>query len=164
MKKQSSSPVHSSPTVQQITELLKGGHAHVPFTAAVENLSVKLVGVKPPKLPYSIWQLVEHIRIAQDDIVRFSQSADYTSPKWPDDYWPRDTAPAHASDWEKSLAAIARDLETFLGLISDPGADLFKPFPYGQGQNLFREALLIADHTSYHTGEILVIRRLLDSW
>lgn len=161
-KQAKSSP--RSPIIQEITELLRGGHAHVPFRDAVENIPFKLVGVRPTGLPYSVWQLVEHIRIAQSDIVEFSRSADHVSPKWPDDYWPAEVAPAHAADWEKSLAAIQADLDTFIGLISDPGADLFQPFSYGQGQNLLREALLIADHTSYHTGEILVIRRLLGSW
>jgi hypothetical protein len=148
----------------ELIALLRGGQAHVPFSTAVEDLPLQVVGVKPPGLPYSIWQLVEHIRIAQADILEFCRAPDYVSPKWPDDYWPAEAAPARVSGWEKSLEEIQSDLDSFIALISDPKADMFTPFSHGQGQNLFREALLIADHTSYHTGEILVIRRLLDRW
>lgn len=164
MNKQSTSRSDSSSMKRELIALLRGGHAHVSFSAAVEDLPLKVVGAKPPGLPYSIWQLVEHIRIAQADILEFCRTPGYVSPKWPDDYWPVEAAPAHVSGWEKSLEEIHQDLDSFIALISDPAADMFTPFAHGQGQNLFREALLIADHTSYHTGEILVIRRLLDRW
>ena len=164
MHKHSISPDQASSMKTELIALLRGGQAHVPFSSAVEDLPLKVTGVKPPGLPYSIWQLVEHIRITQADILAFCRTPDYVSPKWPDDYWPGEAAPDHVSVWEKSLEEIHSDLDSFIALISDPRADMFMPFAHGQGQNLFREALLIADHTSYHTGEILVIRRLLDRW
>lgn len=150
--------------VQSLTELLNGGHAHVSFSDAVAGIPQQLIGAKHELLPYTIWQLVEHIRIAQWDIVEFSSNKDHVSPSWPDEYWPKEPAPARSALWEESLSQIKADRETFIALLHDTTRDLFHPFPYGEGQHLFREALLIADHTSYHTGEILVLRRLLKCW
>lgn len=155
-------------TNKEIVKTLKGlllkANAHVTFADAVKGLPAELRGVVPENLPYSIWQLVEHIRITQADILEFSRDADYQSPSWPEGYWPRETAPASEHAWKKSLEQIKEDTNAFIELLEAPGAELFTPFPYGDGQHLFREAVLIADHTSYHTGEILAIRRLLKAW
>jgi hypothetical protein len=142
----------------EIVKLLRGGSAHIGLTDALKGLPADARGVKPEKLPYSIWQLVEHIRIAQWDMLRFSVDADHDSPKWPDEYWVKETAPADDAAWESSLKQIENDLETFIELFKK--ADIYKPLPHGDGQSILREALQIADHTAYHISEIIVIRRL----
>lgn len=150
--------------VKALKELLSGGHAHVSFEDAVKQLPANLQGVVPENMPYSIWQLVEHIRITQSDILEFSRDPEYQSPDWPAGYWPKETAPADATAWKHSLEQIRQDRNAFISLLEAPDADLYTPFPHGDGQHLLREAMLIADHTSYHTGEIVVIRRLLNAW
>ena len=149
---------------KSLEELLKGSHAHVSFEDAVKGLPEKLRGVIPENMPYSIWQLVEHIRIAQNDILEFSRNPGHQSPPWPEGYWPKDPAPKDDAAWKHSLSEIKKDLAEFIKLLDQPDTDLYEPFPHGDGQHLFREALLIADHTSYHTGEIVTIRRLLGAW
>jgi uncharacterized damage-inducible protein DinB len=151
-------------TVSVLKELLKGGNAHATTEQALAKLPADLRGKVPEGLPYSIWQLAEHIRITQWDILEFSRNPKHLSPKWPDEYWPKETGPASEAAWKKTLAEITEDKKAFIALLEAPDADLLKPFAHGDGQNLLREALLIADHTSYHTGEILVIRRLLGAW
>lgn len=147
-----------------LEQLLTGGHAHITFNDAVHNLPEKLRGTVPKDLPYSIWQLVEHIRITQWDILEFSRDPQHISPSWPEGYWPEETAPASEAAWKKSLEQINHDCKEFITLLRQPDADLYAPFPHGEGQHLLREALLIADHTSYHTGQIIVVRRLLGAW
>ena len=150
--------------VRELTDLLNGGHAHATLENAVKGLPVKYRGIKPEGLPYSIWQLVEHIRIAQCDILEFSKNPGYKSPVWPDDYWPSSAAPADEATWKSSLRQVKNDLKEFISLLENPANDLYTPFAHGEGQNLLREALLIADHTSYHVGQIIVIRRILGIW
>jgi len=147
-----------------LLELLRGGHAHATFGDAVKNLPFDKTGIRPRGAPHSAWELVEHMRIAQNDILRFSREPDYVSPKWPEGYWPGSPAPEDEAHWKKSLAAFRRDLKAFESLLRERAADLDKPFPWGQGQTLFREALLIADHNSYHIGQLVLLRRLLDAW
>lgn len=149
---------------QQLTDLLTKGNAHVTFDEAVANISLKNIGIKPDNLPYSIWMLVDHIRITQADILDFSVNPDYKELKWPDEYWPKEEMPQDENAWKKCLDQIKQDAKQFMDLLSQPDVDLFTPFPHGNGQNLLREALLIADHNSYHTGEIVLIRRLLGDW
>jgi hypothetical protein len=149
---------------KHLIDLITKGNAHVTFEQAAENISFKNVGIKPTNLPYSIWMLAEHTRITQADILDFSINSNYKELKWPDDYWPKDEMPKDESAWQKSLDQILHDRGRFIDLLNQPGVDLFKPFPHGNGQNLLREALLIADHNSYHTGEIVLIRRLLNDW
>jgi hypothetical protein len=149
---------------EQLIQLLTGSNAHQSFEDAINDLPASLRGVKPDKLPYSIWQLVEHIRIAQWDILEFSRDSTHRSPKWPEGYWPKEEAPADDAAWEKGLQQIQQDRDAFVALLHDPERDLYAPFTHGTGQNLLREALLIADHTAYHVGEIIIIRRLLNAW
>jgi hypothetical protein len=151
-------------TVKALKELLAGGHAHVTFEDAVKDLPVELQGKVPDGMPYSIWQLVEHIRITQWDILEFSRDPSHESPEWPEGYWPKEKAPADAAAWKHSLVRIRQDLKAFIDLLEAPDADLYAPFPHGAGQHLLREAMLIADHTSYHTGEIVVLRRMMKAW
>ena len=148
----------------QLVDLINHGNAHVNFQEATKNISFSNIGIKPFELPYSIWMLVEHIRTTQADILNFSRNPGYKPANWPDDFWPKEDAPANFELWEKSLKRYKHDRDVFIALIQNPDNDLYKPFPYGDGQNLLREALLIADHTSYHVGEIIVLRRLIDDW
>ncbi|WP_332367550.1 DinB family protein [Spirosoma telluris] len=148
----------------QLVSLLTGSNAHQSFDEAVRGLPTELRGVKPDKLPYSIWQLVDHIRIAQWDILEFSRNADHQSPPWPDGYWAKEVAPPNEDAWQQALDQIRQDRSDFVELLNDPQRDLYAPFAHSDGQNLLREALLIADHTAYHVGEIIIIRRLLGAW
>ncbi|BAV06367.1 hypothetical protein FLA_2383 [Filimonas lacunae] len=143
---------------------MNGGNAHISLEKALDNLPPKLRGEKPVNLPYSIWQLTEHIRITQWDILEFSRNPHHVSPQWPDEYWPQEAAP-DVKKWEKTLQSIQSDRNAFVALLEVKDADLFSPFEHADnGQNLFREAMLIADHTSYHIGQIIVLRRLLNNW
>lgn len=148
----------------QLKALLDGGQAHARLEEAVAGLPFELQGRVPEGLPYSAWQLLEHIRLAQRDILDFSDNADgsYRPMQWPDDYWPKDPAPPDATAWDRSVAALRQDRTVFEQLLQT--RDLVEAFPWGNGQNLLREALLIADHESYHTGELIAVRRLLGAW
>ena len=150
--------------VRQLKDLILKGNAHASLDDALENIPVKIRGAVPDKLPYSIWQLVEHIRLAQWDILDFSRNPNYVPLKWPEDYWTKKKAPKDTAEWDKSIKQIKKDRNEFIKLLEDEEADLYTPFLHGDGQNLLREALLIADHNSNHIGEIIVIRRLLGAW
>ena len=151
---------------KQLLALLRGGQAHAGFDAAIKDFPADSRGKTPEKLPYSAWQLLEHLRIAQHDILNFSAppTGGYQPLRWPEDYWPKTAEPPSAGAWDEAVAAIGADRKAFEDLITRPGADLTKPFRWGDGQNLLREALLIADHTAYHVGELIVLRRLLGIW
>ncbi|WEK21732.1 MAG: DinB family protein [Candidatus Pedobacter colombiensis] len=148
--------------IEELKKLLKGGGAHVGLQDATADIPFGLLGERPHDLPYSIWQLVEHIRIAQWDMVEFSKDGSHKSPRWPDGYWPKETAPADKSIWDNTLKEIDDDLKEFIDLLEMK--DLYEPIPHGSGQSILREALQIADHAAYHIGEIVVIRRLLGVW
>jgi len=151
--------------VNELITLIEKGNAHASFEDAVDGINLHLLNKVPDNLPYSLWQLVEHIRIAQWDIVEFCIDQQHQSPKWPDEYWPEaGSTEIDQQAWQSALKQIRDDRQRFIDLLKDPANDLYEPFAHGNGQNLFREALLIADHTSYHTGEIIVIRRLLNDW
>jgi hypothetical protein len=150
---------------QELITALKGGNAHARFEEVVADFSPRLRGEKAG-LPYSAWQLLEHIRLAQNDILRFCNNHDgsYQELNFPDDYWPRAASPPSAHAWEKSIASTLSDREAMIQLIGDPKHNLAAAFPWGDGQNLLREAILVIDHTSYHVGELLTLRRLLGVW
>lgn len=148
--------------ISELTKLLLGGNAHISLQDALKGLRPELRGVKPTHLPYSIWQLVEHIRITQWDMLRFCKDPDHKELKWPNDYWPDEAAPAKEDLWKGALRQINDDLEEFIELMEH--ADIYQPLPHGQGQSILREALQIADHNSYHIGEILALRRMLGDW
>ena len=149
---------------EQLIGLLRGGHAHTGFSQVVSGFPKGLVGKRPSEAPHSAWELVEHMRIAQNDILRFSQSADHVSPEWPEGYWPGSPGPARPGDWNKSIRAFEADLSEFEEMVRDPAQDLHRVFPWGQGQTLLREALVLADHNSYHLGQLVLVRRLLGAW
>ena len=152
---------------RQLKALLDGGQAHATFAQAVKDMPAKLQGVVPEGTPYSAWQLLEHMRLAQRDILDFSRNEDgsYRELKWPDEYWPKNPEPANAHAWQKSVEQIREDRKIFEKLIdSADDSNLVKPFPWGDGQNLLRQALLLADHEAYHVGELVLLRRLLGAW
>jgi uncharacterized damage-inducible protein DinB len=148
----------------QIRDLLDWHHAHADFETVVKDLPAKLRAVVPERLPYSPWQLLEHIRLAQHDILEFCRNPHYTELKWPDDYWPASAAPPSPKAWDKSVADFLADRAALKQLATDPAVDLFTPIPHGNGQTVLRELLLVADHTSYHLGELVVVRRALGAW
>jgi hypothetical protein len=150
--------------ISNLVDLLNKGNAHVPFDEALKNIPFDLLGEKPAGLPYSIWQITEHIRIAQWDIVEFSKNARHVSPKWPDAYWPSSVKPASQKEWKNCLEEIKKDRYSFVEFIEKAGEDIYKPFTHGNGQTLLSEALVLADHNSYHTAEIIILRRLLQDW
>jgi DinB superfamily len=153
---------HHKALIAELTKLLQGGGAHVSLKDALKGLPTAMRGVVTSELPYSIWQIVEHIRIAQWDMLEFSKDGAHESPKWPDEYWPKEAAPPSDAAWRKSIKQIESDLEEFISLMKK--ADLYSKIPHGSGQTVLREALQIADHNAYHTAEIVVIRRLLGAW
>jgi hypothetical protein len=150
---------------RELIAALKGGNAHARFEDVVSNFPVRQRGEKGG-LPYSAWQLLEHIRLAQNDILRFSTNHDgsYRELSFPDDYWPKTAAPPGSGAWEKSEASVLSDRDSMVQLVDDPRSDLVAAFPWGEGQNLLREAILAIDHNSYHIGELLTLRRLLGIW
>jgi DinB superfamily len=149
---------------QHLLDLLKGGHAHLDFEKASAGVPVKLRGAKPLSLPFTPWRLIEHMRIAQWDILQFSVDPHHVSPNFPDGYWPKADTPSNSEAWDQSVAAFRADLKAMMNLVADPGTDLFTPIPHGQGQTILREALLVADHNAYHLGQLVTVRRLLGAW
>lgn len=149
---------------QHVLYLLRGGGAHVSLEKAVRRIPFKLLGVKPQGLPFSLWQLLEHMRIAQWDILEFSRNRKHESPPFPQGYWPRTDAPKDAAQWARSLAAFRSDLKQMQALVADASVDLLSPIPHGDGQTILREGLLIADHNAYHLGQWVLVRRLLGNW
>ena len=147
---------------QHLSNLLTKAEAHVDLESELKNFPHELRGRKPPGAPHTPWQLLEHIRIAQWDILEFSKDARHKSPKWPDDYWPRTEAPPDDKAWDKSVKQVLDDLKAMCDLAGDARRDLYAKIPHGDGQTLLREALLVADHNAYHLGQIVMLRRILE--
>jgi DinB superfamily len=153
------------PTLRaQLVNLLDSQDAHATFDAAVKGIAPKLRGVVPIGWEYSAWQLVEHIRIAQADIFAFCAAPRYTEKKWPDAYWPKNAAPANGAAWTASVAAFRRDRKAFQALVRNPRLDLGAVVPHGTTQTYLREILLAADHTAYHVGQLVALRKVLGIW
>ena len=148
---------------EHLLYLLRGGGAHLDFESAVADFPVASINRKVENLPYTAWQIVEHMRIAQWDILEFSRSAAHASPPWPEGYWPAPGEEAGEEAWRRSLDAFRADLEAMAVLVEDPAQDLYAPIPHGDGQTLLREALLVADHNAYHLGALVVLKRLLQT-
>ena len=147
-----------------LRKILSWEDAHVGFDAAVEGVPPGLRGIAPKGFPHSSWQLLEHMRITQNDILDFWVNPAYREKKWPDDYWPKHPAPPSDAAWDESVASYVRDRDTLKQLVRDPKSDLAARIPHGTGQTYLREALLVADHTSYHVGQLVLVRRLLGIW
>src|SRR5579859_1526879 len=148
----------------QLIELLKGGGAHIHFADALHDFPADQRGAFAPGLPHTGWQLLEHTRIAQWDILEFSRDAKHVSPQFPEGYWPATETPPSADAWDQSVAAVERDLAEMKKLVSNPKTDLFAPIAHGKGQTILREALVMADHNAYHLGQMVLLRRLLGAW
>jgi hypothetical protein len=155
---------HDASLRQHLLGLLRGGNAHLDLDAALDGLPAGLRGTRPAGAAHSPWEVVEHLRIAQWDILEFSRDPGHVSPEWPRGYWPEGPEPPDEASWDRTVAAFRADLQAMQDLVADPGGDLFTPFAHGQGQTLLREALLVADHNAYHLGELVVVRRLLGAW
>lgn len=149
---------------EQLLELLAGGGAHAKFDDVIKAIPPDVRGAKPANLPHSPWMLLEHLRIAQRDILEFSRNPKYKSMKWPEDYWPKTEAPPNEKAWDESVKKFRADLKAIEALIEDPKTDLFAPIKWGDGQTILREALLVADHNAYHLAQMVDIRRLLRAW
>jgi hypothetical protein len=147
---------------KHLISFLEDGNAHITFADAVKDFPADRAGIRPQGSPHSAWELLEHLRIAQTDIVLFSEGTDYLELKWPDDYWPSSPAPSSKREWDASIQAVRDDLARFIAILKDEKRDLFEPFPWGKGQTLLREALLIADHNSYHVGQLMLVRRMIE--
>ena len=155
---------HDSLLREHLTNLLNLGNAHVTFDDAVKGLAPELRGKRPKGGDHSPWELLEHLRIAQRDILEFSRDARHRSPEWPGGYWPKTAAPPDEKAWDKSVRAFRKDLKELCSLIADESTDLYAKIPHGDGQTILREALLAADHNSYHVGQLVLVRRLLGAW
>ncbi|SRR6266851_8043541 len=149
---------------EHLLYLLGGGGAHLDFDAAVANLPAELRGARAAGAPHTPWRLVEHLRMAQWDILEFSRNSKHVSPPFPEGYWPESDGPPDAAAWERSLAGFRADLQATRDLVANPATDLFARIPHGDGQTILREALLIADHNAYHLGQLVMLRRVLGAW
>ncbi|HEX6313446.1 MAG TPA: DinB family protein [Gemmatimonadaceae bacterium] len=147
-----------------IASSLDWQEAHATFDAAVANFPAQLRGKRPPDFPHSGWELLEHIRIAQEDLADFMERADYHVIKWPDDYWPKSPEPPSEAAWDESIAAVLRDREHIKEIAMRPSIDLAAKIPWGTGQTYLRTVLVAVDHTAYHVGQIIAVRRLLGAW
>jgi hypothetical protein len=149
---------------EHLVNLLRGGEAHLDFDRAVADLPAELRGRRVPGVPHTAWRLLEHLRIAQWDILEFSRNPKHVSPVFPEGYWPAGDAPPKPGDWDQSVNAFRNDLKEMQDLVADPKTDLFTPLPHGKGQTVLREALLVADHNAYHLGQLVFVRRALGAW
>lgn len=147
----------------QLVEALKKGNAHVDLISALKDFPQELYGKKPQGAPHSAWQLLEHIRIALNDLLVFSTDPDYVAPKWPEAYWPKQNPPTREA-WNTSVKALKADLDALEKLIRNPASNLYALIPWGDGQTLLREALLAIDHNSYHLGQLVMLRKQLGEW
>jgi hypothetical protein len=155
---------HDKALRDHLAALLQGGEAHATFDAAVKDLPANLHGKRPEGSPHSPWELVEHLRITQWDILEFSRNPKYVSPDWPSGYWPSSPVPPDEKAWDKTVAAFQTDLKAMLQLVADKSTDLFARIPHGDAQTILREVLLVADHSAYHIGQLILVRRLLGAW
>jgi hypothetical protein len=150
---------HDQPLRQHLLYLLRESGAHATFDAVMGDWPVQLAGAKVANFPHTAWMLVEHLRIAQWDILEFSRNPKHTSPAWPEGYWPSSEAPPSEQAWKASVEACKKDLRALEKMVADPKVDLFAKLPWGDGQTVLREALLVADHNAYHVGQLVMLRK-----
>ena len=155
---------HGKQLREHVLYLLDGGGAHARFNDAVKDMPENLRGAKPNGFPHSPWMLLEHLRIAQWDILEFSRNSKHKSPKWPEGYWPKTAAPPTVAAWNRSVQQFRKDLRAMLDLVANPKTDLYARIPWGDGQTILRQALLLADHNAYHLGQLIDVRRLVGAW
>ena len=142
-----------------VLELLEGRSAHIDLESGLKDFPIERINDKPAGLPYTAWQLLEHVRIAQWDILDFSRNPNYKEMKWPDDYWPKDEGTS--KKWKESLKQVLSDLQEMRELVQDESTDLFGKIPHGDGQTILREAMLIADHNAYHLGQLVLLKKMI---
>ncbi len=147
-----------------LATLLKGEGAHADFATAVKDMPADARGKRPDGAEHTPWQLLEHLRIAQWDILEYTRDAKHVSPDFPAGYWPTTDAPADGAAWDRSVASFQKDLAAMIALVSDESTDLLAPIPHADGKTVLREALLLADHNAYHLGQLVLVRRLLGTW
>jgi hypothetical protein len=155
---------HEESLRQHLLYVLEAGGAHAKFDDVIEGLEPSLRGAKPAKFPHTAWMLLEHMRLAQWDILEFSRNPKYVAPPWPVGYWPQTEAPPNAAAWNKSVQQFRRDLKAMQNLVANRKTDLFARIPWGDGQTILREALLVTDHNAYHLGQLVDVRRMLGVW
>jgi hypothetical protein len=149
---------------EQLLALLRGGNAHMTFEEAVADFPMAHINRKPPHVPYTPWHLLEHIRLAQWDILEFSRDPHHISPDWPEGYWPPQDEQADEARWQQTLQAFRADLQAIQELAANPQVDLLAPLPHAPGYTLFREIVLVADHNAYHIGEFAILRQVMQTW
>jgi hypothetical protein len=149
---------------EHLVRVLDWRSAHADFDAAIQGIPMEKRGQRPADLPYSPWELVEHMRIAQRDILEFCRDAEYTAPDWPVDYWPGAPEPPGPAAWKDGIEAFRSDRAGMKDIVRDPAIDLHAEIPHGEGQTYLREVLLVADHNAYHLGQLVTVRRLLGIW
>lgn len=149
---------------EQLRTSLGWGEAHVAWKKAVADFPEEDRGTKPPGIPHSAWDLLEHTRIAQWDMLEFCRNPKHVSPDFPSGYWPKSSTPPNSTAWEESVKVFEQDLQAMERLVADPKTDLLAPISGGSGQTILREALLVADHNAYHLGQFVLLRKLLGNW
>ena len=149
---------------QQLLALLRGGNAHMNLAEAAADFPLESINVLPPNVPYSPWQLLEHVRITQWDILEFVRNPQHVSPEWPEGYWPHKDEQADRPRWDQTLQAIQSDLAALEAIVNDPNTDLTGEIPHAPGYNILREILLAADHNAYHIGEFAILRQVMGTW
>ena len=158
------SSVNDAVLRKHLIDVLKGGSAHVQFMDALEEFPPNKRGTFAPGLPHTGWQLLEHARIAQWDILEFSRNPNHVSPGFPEGYWPKTPGPPADAEWDKSVQSFQNDLNEMIELVKNPRTDLFAKIPHGDNQTILREALVLADHNAYHLGQLVDLRRALGTW
>jgi hypothetical protein len=149
---------------EQLLALLRGGNAHLGVEQAVAEFPPEHINSKPPNVPYTPWHLIEHMRIAQWDILEYIRNPAHVSPDWPEGYWPPPDGQADEARWEQSINDFRADLEALQDLVADPDSDLFVPIPHAKSCTILHEILLVADHNAYHLGEFAILRQVMDAW
>lgn len=149
---------------EQLLALLRGGQASMPFDQAVKDFPLEEINTRPPKVPYSPWHLLEHMRLAQWDILDFIRNPEYVWPNWPEDYWPPRDAEADEARWQETIRQFQADLEALQAIVADPDTDLYAALPHGAKYNVLREILVVADHNAHHLGEFAILRQVMGTW
>jgi hypothetical protein len=149
---------------EQLLSLLRGGHAHMTFDQAVADFPAEHINHKLPEAPYTAWHLLEHIRIAQWDILEFIRNPEHVSPPWPAGHWPAPGEEADAARWAQTLADFHADLEALQAIVENPDTDLTAPLPHAEEYTVLREILSVVDHNAYHIGELAMLRHIMDTW
>lgn len=149
---------------KQLLQLLRGGNAHMPYDQAVADFPMDAINTQPPNVPYTPWHLLEHMRITQWDILEFIRNPDHVSPSWPDEYWPAQDAQATPENWKATIQSFRADLKALQDIVSDPETDLYAPIPHAKDYTIFREILVVSDHSAYHIGEFGILRQVMGAW